>query len=181
MGLCFPLSIPSLRKVQAPRVVHILPTRVQDLCGQTAAHLDATPYRYPPCWGFVVFTGDINGAAEYHLDFVQDCKSSCVVCALWDPRIATLPRNYDTRQERPSPTHRHIRWGCTTLSAPCQVTMCSQRTIESISFRVFGCWHVQIIPRRLQGTYGIASDNIIFIHTSIHDGVILQVLPVMWC
>jgi len=38
---------------------------------------------------FVVFAGDVNGAAEYDLDIVQDCESSYVVCALGDPRVAT--------------------------------------------------------------------------------------------
>ena len=74
----------------------------------------------------VVFAGDVNGAAEYDPDVVRDRESTRVVCAVGDPRVATPQRDRDTRQERPSPTHQHIRWGrCTTLSTQCQVTMCS--------------------------------------------------------
>jgi len=81
---------------------------------------------YPPCWGFVVFAGDVNGAAEYDLDVVRDREFSCVICALGDPRVAAAQRDCDSRQERPSATHQHIRWGrCTALPAQCQVTMCS--------------------------------------------------------
>jgi hypothetical protein len=59
---------------------------------------------YPPCCGFVVFAGDVNGAAEYNFDVVRDRESPCVVCALGDPRVTTPQRDCDTRQERPSPT-----------------------------------------------------------------------------
>jgi len=79
---------------------------------------------YPP--GLVVFAGDVNGAAEYDLDVVRDRESTCVVCAVGDPRVATPQRDCNTRQERSGATHQHIRWGrCTTLSAQYQVTMCS--------------------------------------------------------
>ena len=100
-----------------------------------AAHTDATSYPCPPCWGFAVFSGDVNGAIEYDLDVVRDCESSCVVGALGDPRVAAPQRDWDTRPEQPSATHQHIRWGrCTALPAQCQVTTCS-RTIESDTFR----------------------------------------------
>ena len=92
------------------------------------------PHPYLPCWGPVVFAGDVNGAAEHDLDVVRDRESSCVVCVVGDPRVATPQCDCDTRQERSSPTHQHSRWGrCTTLSAQCQVTGCSQRAVEPVS------------------------------------------------
>jgi len=78
---------------------------------------------YPPCRGFVVLSGDVNGAAEFDLDAVRDREPSCVVYALGDYRVATAQRDCDTRQQWPSATRQHIRWGrCTALPAQCQVT-----------------------------------------------------------
>ena len=109
------------------------------LRGTSAAHANTNMLPLPSVLGVCCFGSDIDGAAEYDLDYREFSR---VICALWDPRVATPQRDCNTRQEWSSPTHQHITWGRSmTLPAQCQVTMFSQRVTDFTMDTPGNSWH----------------------------------------
>jgi len=146
-----------------------------------AAHTDATSYPYPPCWGLAVFAGDVNGAAEYDLDVVRDRESAYVVCALGGPQTrhsATRLRYSSRVAERKSSVYQMG----TVYGSSCAVSS-DNVYLEGnrVRPRVYRHWHEHIFTMETSRNRAsifmfLTSGNI---HTSIHGGVIQQVLLIM--